>query len=85
MLHAAKWFLERQRNASAFRTFYASVVREAKDLAEDPKLQDRNRLNDGASNHHQKTTLDNNILNLLTCFLLNFQNISIYLFNSTGN
>ena len=37
-VNAAKRFLERQRDTSAFGTFYASVVHEAQDLTEEPKL-----------------------------------------------
>jgi len=49
-MNAAKWFLERQRNTNAFST---SVVGEAQDLTEEPKLpRQKQILNDGAPNHH---------------------------------
>ena len=55
-VNAAKRYLERQRDPLAFKSFYDSVVEEARELTEDPMLprQKRvpHRINDGAANHH---------------------------------
>ena len=54
-VNAAKRFLERQRDHLAFKSFYSSVVKEARELTEDPVLPRQRhiprRINDGAPNH----------------------------------
>ena len=71
-VNATKRFLERQRDHLAFRSFYSSVVEEARELTEDPVLPRQrhipHRINDGAPNHSvQSPELGNSILKHLIC------------------
>jgi len=87
-MDAAKQFLERQRNTNAFSTFYASVLHEAQDLTEEPKLPKQkripSRINDGAPNHHFHIPEDY-FTQQYTYFDFLSIELSKYLFCSTRN
>lgn len=61
-VNAAKRFLERQRDDSAFKSFYSSVIQEARELTEEPVLPRQRRIprrvDDGAPNHHFQSPED---------------------------
>ena len=61
-VNAAKRFLERQRDDLAFKSFYSSVVEEARELTSEPTLPRQRhipcRKNDGAPNHQFQSPED---------------------------
>ena len=61
-VNAAKRFLERQRDNLAFKSFYSSVVEEARELTGEPMLPRQRRIprrvDDGAPNHHFQSPED---------------------------
>ena len=61
-VNAAKRFLERQRDDLAFKSFYSSVVEEARELTSEPMLPRQRhiprRVNDGAPNHNFQSPED---------------------------
>jgi len=71
---AAKQFLHRQREPTAFKKFYDLVVEEAHELTSEPALPRQRhipqRINDGAPSHHfssPEIIFDTNTIKHLTC------------------
>ena len=78
-VNAAKSFLERQRDHLAFKSFYYSVVREARDLTGEPMLPREDEFHAGWMMGYQiiilshlKIFLENSTMKFLICFSVKF-------------